>query len=76
MTLVAAELGSTGALEMLVFQRLLAGKGTKPFRLPSCPRVIPLQGFPWAEAVAARNSRLDRSRSGLKDFTCMAILRS
>src|SRR5580704_9720202 len=41
--IIALEFGSTGALEMLVFHRLLDGKGTKPLRLVSCPTAIPAQ---------------------------------
>src|SRR5215469_14955066 len=37
----AAEFGSTGALEILVFHKLLAGNGTYPFKLVSCPGVMP-----------------------------------
>ena len=38
-----AELASTGALAMFCRQGLLAGKGTKPFRLAPVPRSIWLQ---------------------------------
>jgi len=34
------ELGSTGAEEMSWFQRLLEGKGTKPFKLAPWPTAI------------------------------------
>src|SRR5580698_164671 len=73
--MMAEEFGSTGALEMLVFQRLLGGKGTKPFKLPSGPWVITLQGLFWAETVIATR-RLLKSNRRLRDLTCMAILRS
>jgi hypothetical protein len=56
--MIASELGSTGALAMLVFHRLLVRKGTNPFRLPSGPNEIPLQGLPWAETAIVRSKRL------------------
>ena len=40
--MIVDEFGSTGAAEMSWFQRLSAGKGTKPFKLALCPRFIPL----------------------------------
>jgi hypothetical protein len=64
------ELGSSAALEMLVFQRLVDGNGTKLFRPPpfgpyvGVPTVIPLQavidpycGFDCAGVMAAKKSR-------------------
>src|SRR5271166_4231643 len=50
--MMLAEFESTGALEISVFQRLLAAKGTNPLRLVSCPTVIPLQVPLCARAVA------------------------
>ena len=41
--MMVLELGSTGADEISVFQRLLLVKGTNPFRLAVCPTDIPLQ---------------------------------
>src|SRR3954470_23220080 len=41
--MIVLELGSTGAEEMSVFQRLLPAKGTKPPRLAPCPVDITLQ---------------------------------
>src|SRR5579871_430092 len=41
--MIAAELGSTGAPEISVFQRLLPVKGTKPFNEAVCPTDMPLQ---------------------------------
>jgi len=41
--MMLAEFGSTGASEISVFQRLEPSNGTNPFRLVSCPTVIPLQ---------------------------------
>ncbi len=41
--MMLSELGSTGAIETSVFQRLLAGNGTNPLRPVSWPTVIPLQ---------------------------------
>src|SRR3954471_17774255 len=49
------ELGSTGRVEMSVFQRLADGKGTNPFRLVSCPAVIPLH-VPACPRAATENN--------------------
>src|SRR5579872_1848364 len=40
--MIELELGSSGAEEMSVFQRLLLEKGTNPFRLGVCPADITL----------------------------------
>src|SRR5271154_1213697 len=57
--MMLAEFEASGALEMSVFQRLLAWNGTKPFRLVSWPTVMPLQ-VPAASAevlaLSCRNS--------------------
>src|SRR5271157_864177 len=45
--MILSEFGSTGAEEMLVFQRLLLVNGTKPLKLAVWPRAITLQArFP------------------------------
>ena len=44
-------LGSSGAPEMSVFQAAVVGNGTKPFRLPSSPRLMPLQADVPVEVV-------------------------
>ena len=41
--MIAAELGSTAAVEMSWFHRLPDGNGTTPFRLAPCPVLIALQ---------------------------------
>jgi hypothetical protein len=41
--MILAEFGSTAAVEISVFHRLLAGNGTKPLRLAPWPKLIPLQ---------------------------------
>jgi hypothetical protein len=43
--IIALELGSTAAPEIFSFQRLFAGKGTKPFRLAPAPTLIPPQAL-------------------------------
>src|SRR6266849_4434764 len=62
--IIAEELGSTGAVEISLFQRLSVGNGRNPFSAALWPRLIPLQlggGFPplveetckfWDEEVA------------------------
>ena len=47
-------MGSTGALDISVFHRLVDGNGTKPFRLVSWPTVIPLQ-LPACENAAPQS---------------------
>src|SRR5215472_10689468 len=53
-----AELGSTEAAEMSVFQRLDAGKGTKPLRFAPGPRLMPLHEPAWPKACGAAASRI------------------
>src|ERR1039458_6368036 len=53
--MIAFEFGSSGALEMLVFQRLLVGKGMNPFKLAPCPRLIRLQGLICADTRDPRS---------------------
>lgn len=43
--MMAEEFESTGAFAMFAFQRLSAGNGTNPFKLPPCPVAIPLHAF-------------------------------
>jgi len=57
--MIAMELGSTAAAEMSVFQRLFAGKGTKPPRLAPCPIDMLLQLEPCGEAVTWSLTLLD-----------------
>jgi hypothetical protein len=59
---MAAEFGSTGALAMLVFQALVDGNGTNPFRFPLMPSVV---GVPsempaqvWAHAVPLKRIKM------------------
>src|SRR5580658_8833259 len=64
------EFGSTGALAMLVFQRLLVPwKGMKPLRLVSSPGVMPAQ-VPDACASAA-----DGDRSPVKAASKRSVLK-
>jgi hypothetical protein len=44
--IMALELGSTGEVEISLFQRLSLAKGTKPLRLAPCPVLMALQA-PW-----------------------------
>jgi hypothetical protein len=60
--MIASELGSRGALAMLVFHRLFEGKGTKPSRAPSRPRLRTEQGEPWAKLVKEIANRQQRRR--------------
>src|SRR5271167_2536947 len=46
--MIAFELGSSGALAMFVFHRLLGRKGRNPFKLPSAPRLSLMQEGPCA----------------------------
>src|SRR5271163_1725878 len=59
--MILAEFEAIGALEISVFQRLLAWNGTKPFRLVSWPTVMPLQVPLAANALAANAEVLELS---------------
>src|SRR5580704_5282829 len=72
--MMAAELGSTAAFAILVFHKLLGGKGRNPFRLPSCPRVIPPQPLAWAKPRLASNRKLTASSRGRRDLRCTVVL--
>src|SRR6266478_9644851 len=73
--MIFAELGSTVAPETLVFHELLAGKGTKPFKLVSCPTVIPAHVPACAKArpenipsAAHRIASMNETRCALMSF--------
>src|ERR1700721_2108320 len=83
--MIAAEFGSTAAPEIFVFQRLSAGKGRKPFKLPPWPVLIPLQalgggggggggGFPPDEAVTVTLTAPDTLLPGLGLVTLTAYI--
>src|ERR1035438_6647339 len=72
--MIAAEFGSSGALAMLVFQRLLGGKGMYPFKVAPCPGLIRLQGLICADARLAMNKRLAMGNREDRDLRCMMAL--
>src|ERR1700735_4821546 len=67
--MMSAEFEAIGALEISVFQRLLAWNGTKPFRLVSWPTVMPLQVPLAANAevleLSGRNSKASAAKAYL-----------
>jgi hypothetical protein len=66
--MIAAELESTGEVEMSLFQRLSAGNGTNPFRVALWPRLIPLQlggGFPPLVEVTCKFCEAEVALPGL-----------
>src|SRR5579862_2712101 len=71
--MMASESGSTGAPAMSVFHRLLGRKGTKPFRLPSGPTLMPLQGLLCVNATLLMETTAIRNRQG-SSLRCTAIL--
>src|ERR1039458_1905775 len=73
--IIASELGSSCALAMLVFHRLLERKGRKPFRLPSGPRLSVLQAGPCAKARPVIN-KVAASKRSFRIMRCMVVLLS
>src|ERR1700682_2583238 len=75
-----AELASTGAVEISVFHALSAGKGTNPLRLVSWPTAMPAQvplcAVNGRQTIASRTtanqSRMDRTRAPLNNFSAYA----
>src|ERR1039457_3303882 len=72
--MIAPEFGSSGALAMFVFQRLLGGKGMNPFKLAPCPRLIRLQGLICANATMLNSKRVVASSRTVRDLRCMVVL--
>src|SRR5579863_9303230 len=64
--MMLAELGSTGAAEMSVFQRLVLGNGTKPLRLDNWPVLIPAQVPAWAKPEQAASASSVPARSAFR----------
>src|ERR1700682_2743956 len=63
--MTAVEFESTGSLEISRFQRLSAGKGTKPPRLAPGPTVMLLQLEAWGEPVTCKLTDEDALLPGL-----------
>jgi hypothetical protein len=81
--MIAAEFGSTGALEIFRFHKLSAGKGRKPFKLPPWPVLIPLHalgggggggGFPPDGVVTVTFNEPDALLPGLGLVTLIAYI--
>lgn len=70
--MMAAEFGSTGAAEILVFHALSAGKGMKPFRLAPCPRLIPLHALGGAVELTCKLTLLEVALPG-SGFTTVTV---
>jgi hypothetical protein len=70
--MMAFELGSTGAEEMSLFQRLSAGKGKNPPRLAPRPRVMELQLEACVEPVTCKFTEADVLLPGLGLLTLTA----
>src|SRR5208283_1570315 len=64
-------MGSTGALEISVFQRLSAGKGTKPFRLAPWPKLKPLHVPLYAYNGSVKRTSIKQVIDALRQV-CMA----
>src|ERR1022692_4360792 len=72
--MIVSEFGSSGALAMFVFQRLLDGKGMNPFKLAPCPRLIRLQGLICADTRPMASDSVTADNRHFRNFSPIAVL--